>query len=41
MFTASPSVVDEEIVEPPTLATNISQVSVSKGSDKFNIEIDL
>lgn len=41
MFTASPTVVEEEVIEPPTLTANLSQVSITKGEDKYNIEIDL
>lgn len=41
MFTVSPTVVDEEVIEPPTLTTNLSQISVIKGLDKFTIDIDL
>lgn len=41
MFTASPTVVEEEVIEPPTLTANLSQVSITRGEDKYNIEIDL
>ena len=40
-FTASPSFVDEEIVQPVTIEANIKKVSVTKGNNKYTVEVDL
>lgn len=41
MFTDSSSAVDEEVVEPPSLSTEISQISIVRGLEKYAVEIDL
>lgn len=41
IFTASESTVDEDVVEPVTLSGKLSQISVTRGNDKYTMEIDL
>ena len=41
MFTATPSFVDEPVVEPPTITANNKNISITKGDNKYVVEIDL
>ena len=41
IFTATPSVVDEVVVEPLTISNNLTEITVNHGSNKYTIEIDL